>query len=336
MILLAMPVVVENASADNNLKQEVNVYSARKEQLIAPLLKRFEAETGIQVNLLTGDADALLKRLQSEGSSSPADLLITTDAARLYRAEVAGVLAPVQSKVLETVIPANLRHPEGLWFGMTYRARPIMYVKGRVDPAKLATYEGLADPEWKGRICIRSSNNVYNQSLVAALIATRGAEAVQQWANRFVANFARKPQGGDRDQVMAAAAGQCDIAIANTYYLAQMIAGNDPAQRDAAQKVGVFWPNQVDRGTHINISGIALTQSSRNRPQAIELMEYMVTEAAQQWYAEVNQEYPVRKAVAKSAILSQWGDFLADPVNLSSLGKHNPEAVRIMDRAGWQ
>lgn len=315
---------------------EVNLYSARQEQLIKPLLDKFTAQTGITVNLLTGDADTLLRRLQTEGAASPADMLITVDAGRLFRAETAGVLQPVESEVLEQHIPAHLRHPEGLWFGMTYRARTIMYVKERVKPEQLSTYENLATPQWRGKICVRSSNSIYNQSMLASMVATEGAQAAEQWAKGLVANFARRPQGGDRDQVMAAASGQCDLVLANTYYLAQMMVSDNPAQQEAAGQVAVFWPNQSGRGVHVNISGAALTKSAKNRANALQLLEFMVTPEAQQWYAQVNHEYPVRSDVPASDLLRSWGTFKADSVNLTALGVNNPEAVRIMDRAGWR
>ena len=315
---------------------EVNLYSARKEALIKPLLDRFSAETGIEVNLVTGKADALLKRLESEGRNSPADLLLTTDAGRLDRAKRAGVLAPVKSRVLEERVPANYRDPEGYWYGLSVRARPIVYVKARVKPEELSTYEALADPKWKGRICIRSSNNIYNQSLVASMIAANGVEATEQWARAFVKNFARPPRGGDRDQIKAAAAGQCDIAIVNTYYLAMMLDSKDPAQREAAGRVAVFWPNQDGRGTHVNVSGIGLTAATRHRKEAVRLMEFLASDEAQAWYARVNHEYPVRKGIEISETLKAWGGFKADELNLSLLGKYNAEAVRLMDRAGWK
>jgi len=315
---------------------EVNVYSARKEALIKPLLDRFTEDSGIRVNLVTGKADALLKRLQSEGVNSPADLLITTDAGRLHRAKQAGVTQVVVSDRLQAAVPATYRDPEGHWFGLSLRARPILYVKGKVDPGELSTYEDLANPDWKRRICIRSSDNIYNQSLVASLIAADGAEATEVWAKGLVANMARSPKGGDRDQIKAAAAGQCDIAIANTYYLAGMLTSKDGEQRAAAEKMGVFWPNQGGRGTHVNISGAALTVSAKNRDAAVRLLEYLVNDAAQQWYAETNGEYPLRSDIPVNPTLAAWGDFKADDLNLDRLGKLNGEAVRLMDRAGWK
>lgn len=327
--LLALPLT---GFADS----EVNLYSARKENLIKPLLDRFTEQTGIQVNLVTGKADALLKRLQSEGINSPADLLLTTDAGRLYRAKQAGVTQAVESAVLTAAIPANYRDPEGHWFGLSVRARPILYVKDRVDPSQLSTYEALADAAWKGRICIRSSSNIYNQSLLASLIAADGVEATESWARGLVANLARPPVGGDRDQIKAAAAGQCDLAVANTYYLAGMLTSNDESQRLAAEKMGVFWPNQDGRGVHVNVSGAAVTRSASNRDAAIRLIEFLASDASQQWYAETNGEYPVRPGIALSPVLDAWGDFKADDLGLEKLGELNAEALRLMDRAGWK
>ncbi len=315
---------------------EVNLYSARKEKLIKPLLDKFTHETGIKVNLVTGKADALLKRLQMEGKNSPADLLITTDAGRLHRAKASGVTQGFKSTLLEANIPANFRDPEGHWYGLTLRSRPILYVKGKVDPADLSTYEALADPKWKRRICIRSSSNIYNQSLVASMIASSSMAATEDWATGLVKNFARPPKGGDRDQIKAAAAGQCDIAIANTYYLAGMLTSNDAGQRAAAEKMALFWPNQNDRGAHVNVSGIALTKAAKNKKNAIKLAEYLIGAEAQQWYAEKNGEYPVRAAVPQSSLLVGWGKFKMDSLNLSKLGELNPDAVRLMDRAGWK
>ncbi len=315
---------------------EVNIYSARIEALIKPLLDRFSEETGIQVNLVAGRADELLRRLQSEGRNSPADILLTTDAGRLHRAKVAGVIQPFSSELLEQQVPAQYRDPDKHWYGLSVRVRPIMYVKGRVNPADLSTYEDLADPRWRQQICIRSSNNIYNQSMVAAMIATQGEEATEAWARGLMRNLARPPRGGDRDQIRAAAAGQCSLAIANTYYLAGMLLSNDPAEREAAERIGVFWPNQEDRGAHVNVSGVALTQSARNKDNAIRLIEFLVSDEAQQWYAEVNGEYPVREDIAIGAILEGWGSFRADELDMGVLGELNPQALRLMDRVRWQ
>jgi len=320
----------------NALASEVNLYSARKEALIKPALKNFTKQTGIKVNLVTGKADALLKRLESEGKNTPADLFITTDAGRLYRAKTANVLQTVSSDKLNAAIPANYRDPEGFWYGLSLRARPIFYVKGVVDPKTLSTYEDLAKDNFKGKICIRSSSNIYNQSLVASMIEAVGVEKTQQWANKFVQNLARKPKGGDRDQIKGAAAGQCDLAIANTYYFGKMLAGKKAAQKKAAMAMNIFWPNQGDRGTHVNISGAGVTKYAKNKDNAIRLIEFLSSKESQRWYADINFEYPVRTDVAPSKLLAQWGEFKADSINLDVLGKNNAEAVRIMDRAGWK
>lgn len=329
MLLAALPVPF--AAAD-----EVNLYSARQENLIKPLLDRFTEQTGIRVNLVTGKDDALLQRLQSEGINSPADVLLTADAGRLHRAKEAGSTQPFVSDTLADAIPASYRDPDGHWVGLTLRARPIIYVKDRVDPADLSTYEALADPVWKGRICIRSSDNIYNQSLVASLIAANGEEATEKWAAGLVANLARPPKGGDRDQIKAAAAGECDIAIANTYYLAGMLTSGDPEQVAAAERVGVFWPNQEGRGVHVNVSGAAVTRSAAHKEAAVKLIEFLASPESQQWYAEVNGEYPVRPDVSESELLASWGELKADGLGLARLGELNADAVRLMDRAGWK
>lgn len=315
---------------------EVNIYSARKEDLIKPLLDRFTAQTGIKVNLVTGKEDALLTRLRNEGDASPADLLITTDAGRLGRAKAAGVTQGMTSTTLDAAIPASYRDPEGHWFGLSLRARPILYVKGKVDPAALSTYEALADPKWKGKICVRSSESIYNQSLVASLIAADGEAAAETWAKGLVANLAKPPQGGDRDQIKAAAAGQCDLAIANTYYLAGMLDSADQTQRAAAGQMGVFWPNQEGRGVHVNVSGAAVTKSAKHKAEAVKLLEFMASPDSQAWYAEVNGEYPVVPGVPVGETLAAWGTFKADDLNLARLGELNAEATMLMDRAGWK
>ena len=318
------------------LAQDVKIYSARQEVLIRPLLDAFEAKTGIPVRVVSGKADALLERLKSEGANSPADLLLTTDVGRLVRAAEAGVLQPVASPWLEAAIPARYRDPDGLWFGLSLRARPIIYAKDRVAPQDLSTYAALADRKWRGRICVRSSSNVYNQSLLAAMIEHRGAQATEAWARGLVANFARKPAGGDRDQIRAVAAGECDLALVNTYYLARMIKASKASDRSAAAKVAIFWPDQAGAGTHVNVSGAGVTKSAKNRAGAIRLLEFLVSVAAQRIYAELVNEYPVREQVRLAPVVAGWGPFKADRIPLVWLGRNNAEAVRIADRAGWR
>lgn len=326
-ILVFMPVV----NAD-----EVNIYSARQEALFKPLLDIYTKDTGVKINLVSGDADALIKRLELEGDNSPADLLLTVDVARLYRAKAAGLLQPVQSEVLASTIPASYRDSEGYWYGLSVRARVIVYAKDRINPTELSTYESLADPKWKRQVCVRSSSNVYNQSLVASMVVHEGVDRTENWVKGLVANFAREPKGGDRDQISAVAAGQCSLALVNTYYLAGMLKSEIEAEVAVANKVQLFWPNQDGRGTHVNISGAGITKAAKHREAAVAFLEFLVGRKAQEWYAEHNDEFPVRTDVPLSATLQQWGGFKADQVALDQFGIHNAEAVRLMDRAGWK
>ena len=314
--------------------EEVNVYSYRQEVLIRPLLDRFTAETGIAVNVVY-DRN-IMTRLQAEGANSPADAVLTTDAGRLIRLDHADLLQAVSSAVLEEAVPSQYRDPDGHWFGLSVRARPLVHSRDRVDPATLSTYAALGDPEWRGRICIRSSSNIYNQSLLSAMIAHDGVEAVEAWAGDFVANFARVPQGGDRDQIRAVAAGECDVAVVNMYYLAGMLASDDAAEREAAEKVAIFWPDQQGHGTHVNISGAGVTAHAPNRDNAVRLIEFLAGEEAQRIYAEVVNEYPVREGTPAAAPIAAFGPFRADDLLLERLAEHNAEAVRLADRVGWR
>ena len=327
------------ATSSVGANQEINIYSARKEQLIKPLLDRFTDATGIKVNLITGKAGALLSRLKTEGRNTPADILLTTDVGRLNQAQQAGLLQTVDSTVLQQRIPSQYRDPDNQWFGLSLRARVFVVTdaayKGDVG-AHLKNYEDLADLKWRGRVCIRSSSNVYNQSLVASLIAHNGYEKTFLWAQRLVKNFARPPTGGDRDQILAAAGGLCDIAVANTYYLAMMFTGNNAQQRTAAQNMRIIWPNSDNRGTHINISGAGLTKYSAHRDSAIALIEYLSEDDAQKWYASVNYEFPVVDGIKVSEVYAGWNDFKRDTIPLARPGKLNTEAVKLMDKAGWR
>ncbi len=315
---------------------EVNVYSARKDNLIKPLLDAFTAKTGVKVNLLTADADQLIERLKNEGANSPADMLISTDAGRLHRAEAEGLLQPVTSEVLQKNVPAHLRDPENHWFGLSQRARVVFFAKDRVKPEELSSYADLADPKWKGRICTRSSGSIYNQSLLAAMIAANGPEKAEAWAKGIVDNMARKPQGGDRDQIKAVAAGECDLAIANTYYYGGMLTGKDAADKQAAESVAIFFPDQNGRGTHVNVSGAGVTASAKNKAEAVKLLEFLSDDEAQRIYADDNQEYPVKPGLAWSPLLEGWGRFKADDLNVGALGDNNAEAVKMFDRVGWR
>ncbi|MEM9556059.1 MAG: Fe(3+) ABC transporter substrate-binding protein [Acidobacteriota bacterium] len=318
--------------------QEVNVYSARHYDADQTLYDRFAADTGIEVNVIEGDSAALLERLRREDEQSPADLFITVDAGRLNQAEKEGIFQPTSSQVLDQRVPASLRHPEGLWFGLTKRARVIVYAKDRVSDQELpATYEELAQPQWNGRVLIRSSSNIYNQSLVGSILAAAGDEATEAWCRGLVENMARTPQGGDRDQIRAIAAGEGDIAIVNTYYLAQMISAEDkPEDQEAAAKIGVVFPNQGDRGTHVNISGAGVVRGAPNPDNAVRLLEYLTGDEAQNVFAGGNKEYPVVPTVAPVPELVQFGEFQEDSLNASEFAARNIEALKLMDRCGWR
>lgn len=315
---------------------QVNVYSARKEALIKPLLDQFTADTGIQVRLLTGSGDALLARLTSEGENTPADLFLTVDAGNLYRASEAGAFQPLGSAAALAAVPEQWQAADGEWVALSLRARPIFYAPDRVDPSQLTGYGDLADPRWDNEVCIRSSDNIYNQSLVAALIEHWGVEETEKWATGLVENFARSPVGGDRDQIKAVAAGVCDIAVANTYYLGLMEASDDVQERTAAEQVAIFWPNQDSFGTHVNVSGIGLTKYAKNKDAARQLVEFLLSDEAQQWYAKTNNEYPAVPGVEWSERLQNWGEFKMDKLPMKHLGENNAEAVKLMNRAGWR
>jgi len=316
-------------------QQVVNVYSARHYDADQTLFGLFTAETGIQVNLIEAGADELIERIRSEGANSPADVIVTVDAGRLWRADEAGLLASIDSQTLEVAIPASLRHPDGRWFGLSQRARGIVYSLDRVDPAELSTYEDLASEAWRDRVCIRSSTNIYNISLTASVIATAGVEAAQAWADGIARNLARNPQGGDTDQIRAVAAGECDVAIVNHYYLARLIASSDAGDRAVAEEVGWLFPNQDDRGTHVNISGAGVVATAPNPGNAVRFIEFLATAEAQEIFARANHEYPAREGVAVSEAVAGFGDFRSDAVNVSAYGESSAEALRVMDRAGW-
>lgn len=314
----------------------VNVYSARHYDTDDTLYQKFQAKTGIQVKVIEGGSDQLLERLKREGKRSPADLFITVDAGRLNKAEDQGIFQRVDSKRLESRVPAHLRHPDGLWFGLTQRVRVILASKERVKPGEITTYEDLAAPKWRKRILIRSSSNVYNQSLVGSLIERHGEAKAFAWCRSLVSNMARRPQGGDRDQIRAVAAGEGDVAVANHYYYARLLTSDKPADRKAAQSVRLIFPNQNGRGAHVNISGAGLVKTAPNKANAIRFLEFLVSDEAQTVFAAGNNEYPVVKGVEPPAVLKQFGEFKADAVPAYKFGKHNRKAIRMMTRARWR
>ncbi|MFV2006265.1 MAG: Fe(3+) ABC transporter substrate-binding protein [Longimicrobiales bacterium] len=321
---------------DATSDEVVNVYSHRHYEADQELFRSFTEMTGIRVNVQTASADELITRLEAEGESTIVDLLITVDAGRLHRAKERGLLQPVSTPTLDANVPSHLREPDGFWYGLTQRGRVIVYATDRVDPSELSSYEDLADPRWKGRVLVRSSENIYNQSLLASIISSSGEEAAQRWAEGIVANMARAPQGGDTDQIKDVAAGVGDVAIVNTYYLGRLLNSDEAADREVADKVGVFFPNQADRGTHVNVSGAGVTAYSPNRDNAIRLLEFLTDVKAQSVFAEANLEYPVNPGVEWAATLAGWGEFVADTLNLATLGELNARAVMVFDRAGWR
>ena len=318
------------------LASQVNIYSSRHYDVDQLIYDAFTAETGIEVRLLEGNSDQLLERIRREGIASPADVLITVDAGRLWRAEDMGLLQAVQSDVLSERIPEFLRHPDGLWFGFSQRIRLIFYSKDRFDPALVSSYEDLVRPELAGRICIRSSNNIYNLSLLAAMIETKGVEETEAWARGLVANLARPPEGGDTDQIRGVAAGECDVAVANHYYYVRLANSDNAADRAVAEAVGIIFPNQDDRGTHVNIGGAGVVANAPNRDNAVRFLEFLASDKAQELFAGANFEYPVVEGVNQHESLEAWGELHFDQLNIDALGRNNPEALRLTDRVGWR
>jgi iron(III) transport system substrate-binding protein len=314
---------------------EVNIYSARHYPADEQLFARFTEETGIAVNQIKGTGAELMERIKLEGEQSPCDLFVTVDAGNLWRAQDQGVYQPVSSAELEKHIPANLREPTGLWFSFAKRARVFVYDTTKVKAEELSTYEDLASEKWKERILIRSSSNIYNQSLVASIIHHDGAEAAQKWCNGIVANMAREPKGGDTDQINALVAGEGDIAVSNTYYFARMLSGDDDALKAKLANYKIFFPNQGTRGTHVNVSGAGVAKYSPNKDNAIKFLEFMISPEAQAIFAGANFEYPVRDGAEQAAVIASWGDFKEDEINVVELGRNNAEAVMLMDRASW-
>lgn len=328
---LAATVAASAASAS-----EVNLYSARHYDSDQAIYNAFTEETGIKVNLIEGKSDALIERIKREGVASPADILVTVDAGNLWRADQEGIFQPVDSDVLNDRLPQSLRHPEGHWFGFSQRLRVIYYDRSDFDPSQISRYEDLAKPQFKDEICIRSSSNIYNQSLLASMVEHHGVEAAEEWAQGVVDNMARDPQGGDTDQIRAVAAGECDLSVGNHYYYARLLNSDDVADREVARKVGIIFPNEEGRGVHANIGGAGVVATAPNRDNAVRFLEFLSSDTAQQIFAGSNHEYPAVEGVLKNPVLDSWGNLNIDDVNVSVLGENNPEAVMIFDRVGWR
>jgi iron(III) transport system substrate-binding protein len=325
------------SSAVSAQDKVVNIYSSRHYQTDEALYSGFTKATGIKVNRIEAGEDALIERLRSEGARSPADVLITVDAGRLWRVEQLGLFQPVKSEILEARIPANLREPGGLWFGFSQRARVIAYNKDKVKPEEVPTYESLAEAKWKGRVCVRSSTNIYNLSLMGALIDHLGEQKAAEWAKAVRANFARDPKGGDTDQLKAVAAGECDVAISNQYYYARLARSEKAEDRKVAEKLGIVMPNQKTWGTHVNISGAGVLKNAPHREAAVRFLEYLASEDAQRYFAEGNNEWPAVPSVKlDNPVLNALGDFKQDSLNVAVLGRNQPVAQKIYDRAAWK
>lgn len=321
----ALLLVTGLASADT-----VTVYSARNEQLIKPLFDAYTKETGTQIQVLTDKEGPLLERLKAEGAKSPADVLITVDAGNLWHAGRLGLLRPIKSPVLNTNIPANLRDPKGEWYGLSVRARTIIYNKKFVNPAKLSTYEALAEPEWKGKLCLRTSKKVYNQSLVATMMATLGEQKTEEVVRGWVANLATEVFADDNGVIKAVAAGQCEVGIVNTYYLARAL------DKDPNMPVGLFWANQKERGVHVNVSGAGVTKNAPNAVGGQKLIEWLSGDTAQSIYTNEDFEYPANPKVKPDSIIRHWGPFKMDLINVSKAGELQAAATKLMDRAGYR
>jgi iron(III) transport system substrate-binding protein len=313
----------------------VHIYTHRHYDVDKELFKEFEKKTGIKVKVLKDDAGKLMARIQNEGKNTQADILVTVDAGRLVKAKQEGILQPITSEILDKNVPTHLKDAEGYWYGQTIRGRVVVYSKERVKAGELSTYEDLASDKWKGRLLVRSSSNMYNQSLMASMVSHHGADSAKAWAKGIVKNMARAPKGNDRDQVKAIAAGKADIAIVNTYYIGKLLNSDNAEEVKAGESVGVFFPNQDGRGAHINISGAGITKHAKHKENAIKLLEFLSEKEAQIRFAEANYEYPVLRGVAFSDLLNSWGKFKADEIPLSELGENNTKAIELFNEAGW-
>jgi iron(III) transport system substrate-binding protein len=314
----------------------VNVYSARHYDSDKKLLSDFTQATGIRVAVVEAGADALLERLRTEGANSPADLLLTVDAGRIEAAKGAGLLQPLTSAAMTGAVPAHLRDPDNQWFAVSKRARVIMYDIRNTNPSELSTYEALGDQKWRGAILTRSSTNIYSQSWTGSMIAALGEPKAEEWARAVTANLARPPRGGDTDQIRALVAGEGKLAISNTYYLGNLMISGTQADRELAERVGVFFPNQADRGTHVNITAAGLTRHAKNPETARALIEYLVSPSAQRHLAVGNSEFPVVAGAEVPPHITKWGSFKEDQLNAGVFARNNAQALRLMDRAGWK
>ena len=314
----------------------LNLYSSRHYQTDEVLYSNFEKATGIKINRIEGLEDPLLERMKSEGDKSPADVLITVDMGRLLKAQEMGLFQPIKSALLDEKIPRELRSVDGTWYGFSVRARPIYYAKSKLDPKQIANYEDLADPKFKGKICTRSGAHPYMISMLSSMIAANGSEKAEAWARGVVANMARSPKGGDTDQIKGVASGECEIAVGNTYYFVRIMKSDKPEDRAIVEKVGVVFPNQGNRGAHINISGAGVAKYAPNKEAAIKFLEYLASPEAQNYFANGNNEYPVVGKVIGNTQLAALGEFKRDPLPMEMVGKNYAAASQMYDRVGWK
>ena len=334
--LILLPALALSCSA---LAQDavLNLYSSRHYQTDEALYTGFTKLTGIKVNRIEAGEDALIERIRNEGARSPADVLVTVDAGRLWRAEQLGLFQPVRSALLDARIPANFREPNGLWYGFSLRARLVAYNKAKVRPDEIRNYEDLADAKWRGRVCMRSSTSVYNLSLMGALIEHLGEPRAEAWAKSVKDNLAREPKGGVTDQLKSVAAGECDVTISNQYYYARLMRSQKPEERAAAEKLGIVFPNQSTWGTHVNISGAGVMKNAPHRDAAVRFLEYLASDEAQRYFADGNNEWPVVGSVqVVNPVLSTFGAFKVDPINVAVLGRNQPSSQKLYDRVAWK
>ena len=337
LIIVAF-LALSSCTSEQKSSNEVNLYSQRHYTVDEKQYEAFELETGIKVNVIKANADELIERLKNEGTNSPADLFISVDAGKLQKASELDLLQKITNEKINSNISDDLKDINGFWVPITYRARVLVYSKDRVNAEELSTYSSLTDDKWRKKILVRSSSNAYNQALLSSIVANKGGESATNWASSLVENFARDPKGNDRDQVKAIAAGQGDIAIVNSYYIGLLLSSEKEEELKAGKSVGVFFPNQGEGegGTHINISGIGLAKNAPNKENALKLIEFLTEESAQNRYVNTSFEYPVNPNVNPSDIVSNWGEFKRDELDLNQLGVFRKRAIEIFDKSGWK
>ena len=338
IVALVLSFFLSGCSEKPSKTNEINLYSQRHYEVDKLQYKKFEESTGIKVNVIKANADELIERMRNEGKNSPADLFITVDVGKLYQASQMGLLQKIKIPSILDKVSKDLIDKNEFWIPITYRSRIIVHSKDRVNASELSTYENLANEKWKGRVLVRSSSNAYNQALMSSIIANLGADDAAKWSEALVENFARDPKGSDRDQVKAIASGQGDIAIVNSYYIGLLLSSQKEEEINAGESISVFFPNQGpnERGSHINVSGIGLAMNSPNKENALELINYLISDEAQKTYVSNSFEYSVNPNIEPDEIVQKWGEFKRDSLDLNMLGKYRKDAIRIFDKTGWK